>query len=98
MEKREDRRARTYWYVVRTYREWLRVVPKSTLPSGYFVKGKSVGCRCRRHRPGRPRVVQSICHGGNGYHPSVRERIDGKRLCRDWGRELLAEDPDDIEL
>jgi hypothetical protein len=55
---------------------------------GFWAKWKALGCRCqRRGRNCGPKVVASMCHANHacgGYHPSVRERIDGKRLCRAW--------------
>jgi hypothetical protein len=32
------------------------------------------------------------------YHPSVLERIAGKRLCAAWRRELRATVADDVNL
>lgn len=49
----------------------------------FFAKNRALGCRCRRHKKGNPKVAASLCHGGE-YHSSVRERIDGKTLCRAW--------------
>ena len=43
-------------------------------------------CRCHRHPRGRPKVPTSLCRGGVNYQPPVRERIEGKRLCRAWCR------------
>ncbi len=62
-------------------------------------KTKQKGCRCRRRsRQCGPKVIHSMCHGNcdtGGYHPSVRERIDGKRAVYAWER---AEELDDIEV
>ena len=96
---RGERRHRTLCYATRAHRVWLRAVPGSARPLGEFRKGKSIGCRCKHHSAGRPKVVQSMCHGGNGYHPCVRERIDGKRLAQAWSWELWGDiDQIDVEL
>jgi len=42
-------------------------------------------------------VAGSLCHGG-GYHPCVRERIEGKRLTKGWLVALRGEAPDEVEL
>jgi hypothetical protein len=91
VEKREERRDRTIRYGERARKEHLRVAhPDGVVDcvcersAWKFAKGKSMGCHCRRAPPGRPKVVQSMCHRGDGYHPSVRQRIDGKRLCAEW--------------
>lgn len=104
MEKREIRRDRTIRYGTSTRREHLRIVH----PTGdidcvceqsvwFFAKRKSLGCSCRRSPKGNPKLIRGLCHGMRGYHPCVRERIDGKRLCRDW-KARLGGDLDDVEL
>src|SRR5271170_1213502 len=97
MEKREERRDRSYRYGKRARDTHLRVVH----PDGvvdcvcersvwYFAKKKSLGCSCRKHVRsgfGSPKLVGSLCHMGGaarGYHPGVVERIDGKRLSASW--------------
>jgi hypothetical protein len=104
MEDRERRRDRSIRYGERARREHLRIVhPKGPVDclceqsAWFFAKGKSLGCRCRRvQRSLSPKIAGSLCHGGGGYHPCVRERIDGKRLCRRWL--AAAAPPDDVEL
>lgn len=65
-----------------------------------FAKRGSVSCRCRRRsRREGPKVWSSLCHdNARGYHPSVAERIDGKRLAARWCVELRGAEPDDVEL
>ena len=50
-----------------------------------FVKWGAVSCRCKK---GRGKVSSGFCHDAchGGYHPCVRERIEGKRLCQRWMR------------
>jgi len=69
-------------------------------PLGRFAKGKSVGCRCRRRWPGHsPKIAVGYCHGaGFDYHPSVHQRIAGKRLTRAWLHELRGAEPLDVIL
>ena len=106
MKKREDRRDRTIRYGERTRREHMRVVHPDGTPDciceqsvWWFARKKSVGCNCRRRWPGRPKLALSLCHGGGGYHPSVVERVAGRRLVHAWLRELRGvRDADDIEL
>ena len=65
----------------------------------WFARKKSLGCNCRRRWPGRPKLALSLCHGAGCYHPSVVERIAGRRLAHAWLRELRgARDADDVEL
>jgi len=65
-----------------------------------FAKRGTVSCNCRRHsRLYGPKVAASLCHGaGYCYHPSVIERIAGRRLARAWLSELRCAEPDDVEL
>ena len=64
----------------------------------FFVKWKAVGCNCRRRWRGNPKVPHSLCHRGEHQHPSVVERIRGKRLCREWLVRVCIQEPDDVEL
>ncbi len=107
MEGREKRRDRTIRYGERTRREHLKVVhPTGTvdciceLSAWFFAKGKSVGCGCRRvGRRTSPKIPGSLCHDyAAGYHPCVRQRIEGNRLTRSWLHELRGADPLDVEL
>ena len=106
MKKREVRRDRTIRYGERARRVYLRTLHPSDLlcvyerSVGYFAKGKSVGCRCRRRgRNCSPKVVNSMCHGGGGgYHPSVVQRIEGRRATKAWLKAVRNFEPDDIEL
>jgi hypothetical protein len=107
MEKREDRRDRTIRYGERARKTHLRVVHPSGVvdcvcerSAWKFAKGKAVGCSCRRvgRRTG-PKVVFGGCHDGvRGYHPSVAERIAGKRLARAWLVAVRAGDADSSDL
>lgn len=104
LKKREARRDRTIRYGERARRLHLRrahpsgVVDYACEFSAWkFAKGKSLGCGCRRRGRGcSPKVVASLCHDGSGgYHSSVVERIEGKRLAARW---LRAADPTDADL
>jgi hypothetical protein len=108
MHPRERRRDRTVRYGERARREHLRVVHSTGAVDcvceqsvWFFAKRKSLGCGCRRvgRRTG-PKVVYGGCHDGiGGYHPCVRQRIDGKRLCQQWLGGLRSRiAADDIEL
>lgn len=62
--------------------------------SHVFWKSKGGSCRCRRRRPGNPKVPGSLCHQDiGGLHPSTRARKEAARLCRAF---LIATDPDDV--
>lgn len=113
---REERRDRTIRYGERARKLHLRRIH----PDGVvdcvcefsvwkFAKGKSLGCGCRRRGRGcSPKVTASLCHrGAGGYHPSVRLRIDGRRLARAWladaqasrdAQAFRADDLLDVEL
>ena len=101
MEKREDRRDRTIRYAEHARSIFLRAIGEvlehcQDLQRGRFHKGKSVGCGCRRHQPGRPKIT-GFC-GGLTYQASVRERIAGRRACHAWTRLVRSVDPLDVEL
>lgn len=65
----------------------------------FFAKKKAHGCRCRKSMPGNPKLAGSLCHGGGYcYHPTVVERIRGKRLCIDWTHAMRGMDALDVEL
>jgi hypothetical protein len=57
---------------------------------------KKRGCGCRRRGRGcSPKLTASMCHlarSDGGYHPSVRERIAGKRVARAWMRSADLEE------
>ena len=85
---RGRRRRLTRAYSERQLAAWLSFGYKP-LALGRLAKGVGLGCRCHRSAPGCPKVPASLCHGWlSDYHPSVRQRIDGKRLCRAWLIEL----------
>lgn len=107
MKKREDRRDRTIRYGKRARDYHLRWFH----PDGVvdcvcefsvwkFAKGKGGGCPCRRRgRNCSPKLVASMCHGGDrGYHPCVVERIAGRRLTKAWLLEVRGGDSLDVEL
>jgi hypothetical protein len=105
MEDREDRRNRTLRYATRARNVYALFTGrigglKFLRPVGFYAKQKSLGCGCkRRGRTGSPKLINSMCHGGNGLHPSVVERIRGNRLAHGWLRALQAGvEPDDVEL
>ena len=107
MEGREKRRDRTIRYGERARKEHLRVIhPDGVVDcvcdrsAWKFAKGKSLGCHCRRRgRNCSPKVVASMCHdGSSGYHPCVRERIDGNRDARAWTKAVRTIDPLDLDL
>lgn len=99
---RGERRRRTLSYATRARRVWLRAMSSigfEAHPVGWFAKGKAIGCRCRRHPVGNPKLAGGLCHGSSTcWHPTVVERIEGNRLTRAWLRELRSGDPIDIEL
>lgn len=104
-EEREDRRDRTWRYAGRTRKEHLRVVHPDgkvdctcELSAWFFRKGKSVGCRCRGHRPGQPKIAWGCRFGGFQWREVVVVRIAGRRLCRTWRAMVRSVDPDDLEL
>ncbi len=99
MEKREDRRDRSWRYGAKARREHLRV----NHPSGnvdcvcdqsvwYFAKGKSLGCGCRKKKRGNPKLPGTGMCAGRDYRLSVTERISGRRLCLAWSRAAVLED------
>lgn len=47
------------------------------------LKGKR-DCSCTSRTPGNPKYGNGICYHSGSVNPRVRERIDGKRLCRAW--------------
>ncbi len=103
MKKREDRRDRTIRYGERTRDVHLRMIHPTgpvdcicEFSAWKFAKGKSNGCGCRRTRKGQPKLVVSMCHGGGGYHPTVTERIEGRRLCHSWVRWVADHEPDEF--
>ena len=104
---REDRRDRSWRYGERTRRVHLRVVhPDGAVDcicetsAWYFAKKKSLGCGCRRRsRRDGPKVVAGLCYDGRGgYHPSVAERIHGKRVARAWLLESRGGSFEDAEF
>ncbi len=83
MEKREARRARDWRHSVRARREHLRIFRGGGERSVWFFrKRNAIGCDCRRREVGNPKLSR----GDWGYRPAVRERIEGRRLCRGWER------------
>jgi hypothetical protein len=106
MEAREARRDRTVRYGERARKIHLsKVHPNGNIDcvceqsAWFFAKRKAVGCGCRRMNPSLgPKIAASLCHGGSGYHPSVKQRIAGKRLCLAWRDALRGFEGDDIEL
>lgn len=103
MEKREDRRDRTWRRAHARQLVWLTTVigdrfDPDARGAGYFRKHGSVSCRCRRKKLGRPKIARGLCHGaGYQYHESVQTRIEGRRLCRRW-LGWVGTDLDDLEL
>lgn len=106
MEDREKRRDRTIRYGERARKIHLAWIhPNGVIDcvcersAWKFAKGKSMGCRCRRvQRSLSPKIAGSLCHGETGYHPSVLQRIEGKRLARSWLVELRGAEADDVDL
>ncbi len=86
MDKREDRRARTWRKAFSRQRQHIAIVHRDgTLDCicetsvWLFDRRRAFGCGCRRHRKGRPRVAYGLCRIG------IRDRVYGER--REW-REL----------
>jgi hypothetical protein len=107
VKKREERRDRTIRYGERARRIHLRWVhPDGVVDcvcersAWKFAKGKALGCNCRRVQSSlSPKISGSLCHDDvRGLHPSVAERIGGKRLTRTWLLEVRSGDPLDVEL
>jgi len=103
MKDREKRRERDYNYGARARAVHLRRVhPDGVVDciceqsAWFFRKAKSVGCRCRRKKKGNPKVARGMCHGLR-YHPSLLERVAGRRLCRGWEEWVRGCDPDDFD-
>ncbi len=105
-KKRGERRDRSWRYARWAQRVHLaRVHPTGEVDCvcersvWYFRKGKAVGCRCRAKKKGAPKLPGGLCSLGEGkYRDTVAERIRGRRLTREWERQLGALDPDDIQL
>jgi hypothetical protein len=100
LEKREDRRDRSWRYAARARRIHLaRVHPTGALDCvceqsvWYFRKRKALGCACRHRKHGAPKLGTGICYLGD--RPAVRRRIQGRRLTRAW---LSVSDVVDAEL
>jgi hypothetical protein len=86
---RGERRRRTERIAKRGLNFWLSFDYNTyTRSLGEFFKRKALACGCRRVQRGlSPKIPGSLCHAGDfhgGYHPCVRERIDGKRLTQAW--------------
>lgn len=100
--KRGERRDQTTRYAKAARHTRIQTWGRSSWaerPLGRFAKGKSIGCRCRRHPPGQPKLPGGLCHAGGKQHPCVGERIAGHRLTMAWTQRLRgAWAPDDIEL
>jgi len=71
MEKREERRDRTWRAARRAQRRHLRVVHRDgevdcscEFSVWMFAKWKAQ-CDCRKKRPGRPKIARGICYRGN---------------------------------
>jgi len=111
MRERECRRVLTEKYCLRALRRhrqaWHFQGKNTTLGKCYCTtnsllwwdKKKSVGCRCRRRARNlvSPKVPCSLCHRGNDdYHPTVRSRIEARRVCKLWTEWVRLGDPDDF--
>lgn len=91
---RAERRRRTLAYAERAQRTHLSRVHRTgpidcvcEQSLWFFAKRKSLGCGCRRHPKGQPKVPGGMCRGGSyAYHDTVMARIDGRRLCRAYLR------------
>ena len=51
---------------------------------------------CSKKTKGRPKVGHGVCHCG--LRESVKERIAGKRTCKQWLDWVQDQDPDDSEV
>jgi hypothetical protein len=101
---RGARRDRTRRYAKRAQRLHLRYVH----PSGqvdciceqsvwYFAKAKAFFCR-RVNFKGRPKIAGLGCGPDCGLRRRIKERIQGKRLVREWVARLGANEPEDVDL
>lgn len=50
-------------------------------------------CRCTSHPRGNPKYSNGSCYLSGDVRPSVRQRIDGKKYCRNWEQEYEEEEP-----
>ena len=97
MKKREVRRDRDWRYGRRTQLEHLRQVhPDGVLDCAcenstwFFRKRKAVGCDCRKRKHGQPKLTTGPCNGLGMARPSLIERRQGRKLCKDWLSELYG--------
>ena len=51
---------------------------------------KRKDCSCSASPHGSPKYSHGCCYHSGDVRPAVRERIDGKKICREW--ELALED------
>lgn len=47
-------------------------------------KPKNSGCCCSSKTYGNPKYSNGICYHSGEVRPSVRKRIENKKLCREW--------------
>jgi hypothetical protein len=109
MEKREDRRDRTYRKALRQWKihmrdshghgGWLFRKPCGRDSVLYWKKWRARSCRCTRAKKGNPKVPAGMCvrGGAEKYQGCVEDRIDGNRRVRDLKRFLFDQDYDDYE-
>jgi hypothetical protein len=100
---RNERRARTERYGTRCLRVHERILNPQPgegcagKTPWFFAKRKAMGCRCRRSRPGTPKIPASLtCSRGDGYHPCVQARIAGRRIVRAY-RAAFSDEIDAID-
>lgn len=102
--RRGERRTRTERYGRRAQRLHLRWVH----PTGEidclcersvwrFAKSKAFFCR-RRNFKGRPKIAGLGCGPDYGLRRRIVERIQGRRLAREWVSQLGGRVAEDIEL
>src|SRR4051794_21115405 len=102
--RRGERRARTVRYA-----RWAQRVHHRHVHGGgevdciceqsvwYFAKAKPFFCR-RRNFKGRPKIAGLSCGPDCGLRRRIKERIQGRRLAREWIARLGAIAPEDVEL
>ena len=92
---RQKRFLRTARYGRRAQTEHVRV----NHPSGnfdcvceksihFFAKKKSLGCNCRGRWFGNPKYGYGVCMMTGEVRKAVKQRIEGKKLCRNWSLEI----------
>lgn len=94
VKKKLERRDRTWRHGDRVRRIHLRQVHRNgevdcicEQSTWFFAKRGVNRHNCRRRKSGAPKLGGGVCWKFD-MPPRIRERIDGRRLCRQWMREI----------